>query len=191
MNDWTDAERRVEKARHLFDQRKWAEALRKSAPPPASTLTTPPGSSTWVSSLMRWGDLKRRWTLIARLMRLILKTRKFCRNMGIDLHRSGQVDAAIETFQRIEAIDAAFEPSYCHRILAHSHRGEHDLAEQMFYTARLRRNIVRSVTTTLDVAWRRGGFTTKQSIAEHGRWIWKGRRGWMPHWACVLEEGRL
>ncbi len=29
MNDWSDAERRVEKAQQFFEQRKWSEALRE------------------------------------------------------------------------------------------------------------------------------------------------------------------
>src|SRR5205823_7128453 len=58
-------------------------------------------------------------------------------HLGVDLHRVGNFDEALGTFERIEQLDASFEPAYCNRIIAHSELGEHDKAEEMFYLARL------------------------------------------------------
>jgi tetratricopeptide (TPR) repeat protein len=137
MNDWTDAERRVEKARHLFDQRKWAEALREIR---AATSINPYNSSWFFNMgqiLDEMGRFEEALDAYRQADAVEPDDPQILKHLGIDLHRTGRVDLAIETFQKIEAIDSTFEASYCHRILAHSHRGEHDLAEQMFYTARL------------------------------------------------------
>ena len=58
-------------------------------------------------------------------------------HFGIDLYRTGRLDKAIETFKLLESIDSTFEPSYCNRIMVYAQKGEHELADEMFYTARL------------------------------------------------------
>ena len=58
-------------------------------------------------------------------------------HLGVDLHRIGNYQDALRTFERMESIDSTFEPSYCHRIITYSDLGDHDKAEEMFYLARL------------------------------------------------------
>ena len=59
--------------------------------------------------------------------------------LGVDLHRVGQYQDAIRTFNRIECLDPSFEPAYCNRIITYSELGQHENAEEMFYLARLYR----------------------------------------------------
>ena len=58
-------------------------------------------------------------------------------HLGVDLHRLGNFPKALKTFEKMEAIDASCEPSYCHRIMIYADMGEHERAEEMFYLARL------------------------------------------------------
>src|SRR5205823_3390663 len=58
-------------------------------------------------------------------------------HLGVDLHRVGNFDEALGTFERIEQLDASFEPAYCNRIITFSELGDHQQAEEMFYLARL------------------------------------------------------
>src|SRR5439155_1965944 len=57
--------------------------------------------------------------------------------LAADLHQLGKFQAAIETYERISAIDPTAESAYCGRILSYADLGDHEHAEEMFYTARL------------------------------------------------------
>src|SRR4030066_2127005 len=43
-------------------------------------------------------------------------------SLAVDYTRTGKYDLAIETFERIQQLDAAFEPYYCNGILAYIER---------------------------------------------------------------------
>jgi tetratricopeptide (TPR) repeat protein len=58
-------------------------------------------------------------------------------HLGVDLHRVGNFQEALKTFERIQQIDPSYEPSYCRRILTYGELGDHERAEEMFYLARL------------------------------------------------------
>ena len=68
--------------------------------------------------------------------------------MGHDCTRAGNYDEAITHFKRIEEIDPKYEPAYCNRILAYAEKGEHELAEQMFYLPPSTKRHARSAITT-------------------------------------------
>src|SRR6201999_291604 len=60
-------------------------------------------------------------------------------HLGVDQHRVGQFEQALRTYERIERVDPAFEPSYCNRIATYNELGDHERAEEMFYLGRLYR----------------------------------------------------
>lgn len=55
--------------------------------------------------------------------------------LGVDYTRTAQYDLALSTFERIEFLDAAYEPAYCNRIITYTEMEQHDKGEQMFYLA--------------------------------------------------------
>jgi len=137
MNDWSDAERRVEKAQQFFEQRKWSEALREIR---LATNINPYNSSWFFNMgliLDEMGRFEEALEAYRQADQIDPDDVQTLNHLGFDLFRTGRLDKAIETFDRIQEIDASFEPAYCNRIIAYAQRGDHDLAEEMFYTARL------------------------------------------------------
>jgi tetratricopeptide (TPR) repeat protein len=137
MNDWDDAERRVEKAQELFEQHRWSEALEELR---AATSINPYNGS-WFFNIGLTLDEMGRFDEAIEAYRQTLEIEphdlQALNHLGIDLHRVGNLDEALKTFARIETIDPSFEPSYCHRIITYSEQGDHEKAEEMFYLARL------------------------------------------------------
>src|ERR1700683_1488510 len=100
MNDWTDAERRVEKARHLFDQRKWAEALREIR---AATSINPYNSSWFFNMgliLDEMGRFEEALDAYRQADSIDANDLHTLNHLGVDLYRTGRFDRAIETFKR-------------------------------------------------------------------------------------------
>ncbi|MGC4033861.1 MAG: tetratricopeptide repeat protein [Tepidisphaeraceae bacterium] len=60
-------------------------------------------------------------------------------HLGVSLHHVGRHKEAIRAFQKAEELDPTFEPAYCNRIRPYAELGDHQMAEEMFYTARLYR----------------------------------------------------
>jgi len=137
MNDWSDAERRVEKAQQFFEQRKWSEALREIR----LATNINPYNSIWFFNmgliLDELGRFEEALDAYRQADAIDPNDLHTLNHIGVDLFRTGRLDKAIETFVQIERIDPSFEPSYCNRIIAYAQRGDHELAEEMFYTARL------------------------------------------------------
>ncbi len=136
-NDWSDAERRVERAQELFEQRKWLEALDELRE--ATTLN--PYNAAWFFNigltLDELGRVDEAIDAYRQALALEPDDVQSLTHLGVDLHQSGRFDEALRTFERVEVIDADHEPSYCHRILTYSELGDHEKAEEMFYLARL------------------------------------------------------
>lgn len=136
-NDWNDAERRVERAQELFEQRKWQEALDELL---KATHINPYNGSWFFDIGLTLDELER----LDEAIEAYRKALEFepddlqaLLRLGTDLHQVGRYEEALRTFERIEQIDAGFEPSYCSRILTYAELGRHDRAEEMFYLARL------------------------------------------------------
>jgi tetratricopeptide (TPR) repeat protein len=136
-NDWNDAERRVERAQELFEQRKWLEALDELR---AATSINPYNASWFFNIGLTLDELGRYEEAIGayqQALQIEPDDRQALHHLGLDLHQVGRFHDAIRTFERLEGLDPAFEPSYCGRILTFSELGEHERAEEMFYLARL------------------------------------------------------
>jgi tetratricopeptide (TPR) repeat protein len=137
MNDWNDAERRVEKAQELFEQHKLQEAVEELR----AAIAINPYNPGWFYNLgVTLDELDRSEEAIDAYKQaleiepgdLITMNR-----LGMDLHRVGRLRQAVKTFEKIEHIDPNFEPAYCNRIITFTELGEHEKAEEMFYLARL------------------------------------------------------
>src|SRR5208282_2547655 len=57
--------------------------------------------------------------------------------LATDLHRTGRLRQALRVLRGINQADPTFEAAYCRQILIYAELGEHDRAEELFYTARL------------------------------------------------------
>lgn len=137
MNDWNDAERRVEKAQELFEQRRWEEALEELR---AATHINPYNGSWFFNIGLTLDELDRYDEALSayrQALEIDPHDLHSMNHLGIDLHRVGRFDEALKTFQSIEAIDPSYEPAYCHRIITYTELGDHEKAEEMFYLARL------------------------------------------------------
>ena len=137
MNDWNEAERRVERAQELFEQRKWQEALEELR---AATSINPYNSGWYFNiglTLDEMGRLDEAIEAYRQALSIDPHDLQALNHLGMDLHRVGKLDQALNIFQKLETIDPQFEPSYCNRILTFSELGDHERAEEMFYLARL------------------------------------------------------
>jgi tetratricopeptide (TPR) repeat protein len=137
MNDWNDAERRVERAQELFEQRKLQEAVEELR----AAIAINPYNPGWFYNLgVTLDEMERAEEAIDAYKQALdiepgdLQTMS---RLGMDLHRVGRLKQAIKTFEKIEHIDPTFEPSYCNRIITYTELGDHEKAEEMFYLARL------------------------------------------------------
>src|SRR5204862_7063489 len=102
MNDWDDAERRVERAQELFEQRRWQEALEELR---AATSINPYNSS-WFFNIGLTLDEMERFEEAIEAYRNALEIEETdlhaMNHLGIDLHRVGNFDEALRTFEAIE-----------------------------------------------------------------------------------------
>lgn len=136
-NDWYDAERRVERAAELFEQCRWHEALEELRA--ATSLN--PYNPVWLYNLGLTLDQLGRHDEAIDAYRQAIEIEPndlaSLQRLGADLHQIGRYKESIATLENVQRIDATYEPSYCGRILSYAELGEHQLAEEMFYTARL------------------------------------------------------
>src|SRR5271170_775427 len=137
MNDWHDAERRVELAGELFQQRKWAQALRELQ----AAIRINPYNAAWFHNmglvLDELGRFEQAVEAYRKADRLKPDDLETLSRLATDLHRINRLRASLRVLRRISEIDPSHEPAYCLSILLHGELGEHDQAEEMFYLARL------------------------------------------------------
>jgi len=139
MNDWIDAERRVERAQELFERRLWNEALRELR----AAIEINPHNAAWFFNIgLILDEMGRRDEAVDAYRQAIVidpnDITALC-HLGQDLYRTGRLKESLRAFERIESMDPALEAAYCQRILAYADLGDHDKAEEMFYTARMYR----------------------------------------------------
>lgn len=137
MNDWNDAERRVEKAQELFEQHRWNEALEELR----AAISINPYNSGWFFNIGLTLDEMERFDEAIEAYQHALEIDpddlQAMQHLGVDLHRLGNLRKALKTFEKMETVDASCEASYCHRIMIYTDMGDHERAEEMFYLARL------------------------------------------------------
>jgi tetratricopeptide (TPR) repeat protein len=137
MTEWDDAERRVEKAQELFEQRRWSEALEELR---AATDINPYNGGWFFNIGLTLDEMGRHEEAIDAYRRALAIDEadlQAMNHLGVDLHRVGNFEEALRTFEKIEQLDPSFESAYCNRIITYSEIGDHERAEEMFYLARL------------------------------------------------------
>ncbi len=136
MTEWDEAEQRVEKAHELYERGRWEEALNELK----AAIAINPYNGSWFFNLGLTYDAMERFdeaiTAYRRALEMEPNDVEILNALGYDCNRAGNFDEAIGFFQRIEAIDASYEPCYCNRIISYSEKGNHEKAEEMFFLAR-------------------------------------------------------
>jgi Flp pilus assembly protein TadD len=135
MNEWQDAETRIERALQLTETEQWSEALEELE----AAIAINPHDPVWhaqhghiLDHLDRFEEAVKAYyeSLELRPDALDVQTA-----LGIDLIRTGRYADAVHRFEKIAEEHPEFEPAYCHRIAAYTRMGQHDDAETMFYLA--------------------------------------------------------
>ncbi len=135
MNDWYEAESRVEKAHQLAESRQWPEALSEID----AALEINPEHSTWQAHRGYILDQMERFDEAIEAYRISAKLDPgdvdVLMALGVDLARILRCEEANEVLEQAERLDPEIEASYCYRILTYTELGDHEKAEEMFYLA--------------------------------------------------------
>ena len=136
MNDWTQAERRVEEAQRLFEHGQYVKAAEELR----SAIAINPYNASWhfnlAIALDAVGAYHQALAAYSRASELEPDDLEILNGMGVDYTRVGKHARSLECFERIEQLDPTYEPAYCNRIITYTEMGDHEQAEVMFYLAR-------------------------------------------------------
>ncbi len=136
MHDWYDAEQRVERAQEFFAQQRWVEALEELR---AAIAINPHNAAYHFNAgltLDQIGRVDEAVDEYRQAMSIEPEDIDAIFRLGRGLGRLGRFRESIEMLERIEQLDAAWEPCYCGRIMPYVALGNHEKAEEMFYIAR-------------------------------------------------------
>lgn len=135
MNDWLEAEQRVERAQQLSESERWEEALREID----VALSINPNNAAWHAQRGCILEELERTEDAAQAYESALELEPGDRDVAValggvlaSLDRFGQ---ALNVFEQLAGLYPDFEPAYCHRIGIYADLGRHDQAEEMFYLA--------------------------------------------------------
>jgi len=135
MNDWFEAEQRIERAQQLTESQRWAEALAELD----VALAINPNNPAWhaqrgylLEELDRWEDAADAYETS---MELDPDDREVGVALGITLSRLGRFSRALAVFEGIIKRLPDYEPAYCNLIGVYTELGRHDQAEETFYLA--------------------------------------------------------
>jgi superkiller protein 3 len=135
MNDWFEAERRVEKAHELFESGRWEDALSELT----EAIRVNPYQGEWHFNMGLTLDAMGRHAEAVECYKLAIEHHgedvEILNNLGVDHLRLGQPAEALKVLSRVEQIDPSNAACYCHRIAAHAQLGDHEQAETLFYQA--------------------------------------------------------
>ncbi len=135
MNDWLEAEQRIERAQQLSESQRWEEALAEID----VALSINPNNAMWhahrgyiLEELDRFEEAAQAY---GAALELEPGDRDVAVALGVNLARLGRFSRALEIFGELAKVYPGFEPAYCHRIGIYAELGQHDKAEEMFYLA--------------------------------------------------------
>ncbi|MCH8252416.1 MAG: tetratricopeptide repeat protein [Planctomycetes bacterium] len=135
MNDWFEAEQRLERAQQLCESHRWDEAVLEIE----AAIALNPNNSSWHAQHgFLLDELERPEEAIdafERAIELERGDRDVLMGLGVALARVGRLVRALEIFEEIGHRYPDFEPSYCFRIRVFAKLGRHEQAEEMFYQA--------------------------------------------------------
>ena len=135
MNDWYEAEQRIERAQELSESRRWDEALRELD----LALSINPHHASWHAQrgylLEELDRMEEAASAYESALELEPGDRDVAMAFGVALSRLGRFGRALSVFEGLAEAHPNFEPAYCHRIHVYSELGRHEQAEEMFYFA--------------------------------------------------------
>jgi len=135
-NEWAEAEVRVDRAHHLYDQGRWAEAAAELQ----AAISVNPYQASWHFNLGLTFEAMEDYSTACKSFQDALEIDDKdieCLNCyAANATRLGDYAQALECYKKIDDIDRDFEPSYCNRIATYTEMGDHETAELMFYLAR-------------------------------------------------------
>jgi len=136
MNDWTDAETRVERAHDLYERGRWVEAAAELR----AAIEVNPYNPSWHFNLAltfeAMAEYERACQAFSKALELDGDDVETLNCLAVNLTRVGRYAEALEHFARIDELKPDYEPAYCNRIVTYTEIGDHDKAELMFYRAR-------------------------------------------------------
>lgn len=136
MNDWNDAELRVERARDLYEEGQWVEAADELQ----AAIDINPYNPSWYFNLALTLEAMEKYARACECYEQALELdagdMEAMNCLGVNLTRLGRYADALKRFKTIEKLNPKYEPSYCNRIITYTEMGDHDQAELMFYLAR-------------------------------------------------------
>jgi tetratricopeptide (TPR) repeat protein len=105
MNEWQDAEQRVEKAQELFSQQKWLEALEELR----AAVAINPYNSAWHFNmgltLDEMGRFEEAVEAYEQAVRIAPEDIEGLHHLGRDLARVGKLLESLKTLEQIERLD--------------------------------------------------------------------------------------
>ena len=136
MNDWMDAQTRVDRA-HIFSrQQQWKLAAEELQ----AAVAENPSNHLWFYNLglarHMIGDYQGACEACETADQLKPGDVQTLNCLGVCYTRLGKYAQALNCFSQIEKIDPNYEPAYCNRIELYTEIGQHERAELMFYLAR-------------------------------------------------------
>lgn len=137
MSDWYDAEQHLERAGELFARRKWDLAIDALKAALASNPLNPAIHFNLGLAYEQKGQDALAAKCYAQALDLEPENLQTLLRLGKCLTRIGQYEQALSVLEKTQSIDPSFEPGYCARIVPCVKLGQHELAEELFYQARL------------------------------------------------------
>ncbi len=136
MNDWFEAEQRVQRAYEFYESGRWEEALEELT----AALRVNPYQSEWHFYMGLTLDDMGRFEQALHCYEKALEhhqgdDKEILTHLGVDCLRLDFCERAIQYFEQLQQSDPDDELSYVHRIEAYSRLEDHDQAELMFYMA--------------------------------------------------------
>lgn len=135
MNEWFEAEHRVERAQQLSESQRWEEALHELD----AALSINPNHASWHAHRGFLLEELDRWEEAVEAYEASLEIEPADCDVGIALAgaltRLDRLAKALKVCEDLVQRYPDFEPAYCQRISIYAELGQHDLAEEMFYHA--------------------------------------------------------
>ncbi len=135
MNEWFEAEQRVERAQQLAESHRWDEALTEIN----AAIAINPHNAIWhahrgyiLEELDQWDEAAGAYESS---LEIEPDDREVAVALAVALRHLGRYARALEILDSLAKKYADFEPAYCQRISIYAELGRHDQAEEMFYLA--------------------------------------------------------
>ncbi|MBN1942653.1 MAG: tetratricopeptide repeat protein [Phycisphaerae bacterium] len=136
MNDWMDAEKRVEHAHKLYEKGRWPEAAAELR----AAIESNPFNPSWYFNLglalEAMEDHLGACKAFQTAHELDPDDIETLNCLGVNYTRLGKYAEALGCFEVIQKVRPDYEPCYCNRIVTYTELSRHDEAEMMFYLAR-------------------------------------------------------